>query len=259
MTTINQIKKAAAITAVILIATVFSCKKGGSSDNITTDGSVKSSIESGNGITYKLYIKPGQASYKGILVMGSGNEPNQPSEGALDGDGENALCQKAAENGYVAAIVKYRKGQPANTDDAWNSDANMLGQDYDNCIQALSVKYKVNKNRSVVGGYSYASMMLFTVNSTYSTLAYCKGILGACGASGQWDAQNFKIPIYAVNCAQADDQYGVNGKALYDLIPANSPVKANSEGFTDNGCSTHCGKNWTDEMYARLAKWLPIE
>lgn len=116
MTTINQIKKAAAITAVILIATVFSCKKGGSSDNITTDGAVKSSIESGNGITYKLYIKPGQASYKGILVMGSGNEPSQPSEGALDGDGENALCQKAAETAMWLLLLNTGKdSQPIQT------------------------------------------------------------------------------------------------------------------------------------------------
>jgi Poly(3-hydroxybutyrate) depolymerase len=255
MKTTNQHK--ATLTIAIAVA-IIACGKG-NDDNAssTADGTVTNTVETSNGITYKVYAKRGQTNYKGILVMGSGNDENNPTAGSLDGNAENSLCKKAAENGFISAVVQYRKGVPNVNDDTWNKNAEMLGQDFDNCITALSTKYGVDKNRSVVGGYSYATFMLYTVNSTYHhLLSSCKGILGACGSTSAYDAQNFKIPIFAINCAGGNEG-NFSGIDLYNAIPDNSPAKAKSEGFTDNACNTHCGGSWTGKMYSKLTDWLP--
>ncbi|MBB5440290.1 dienelactone hydrolase [Pedobacter sp. AK017] len=120
---------------------------------------------------------------------------NNPSPGSLDNATENDICKKAAQNGYLAAIVQYRKTPGDATTESWNTSAQMIGEDYDKCIVAIAGKYGVDKSKSVVGGYSYASNILFTNISIYNTLSYCKGVLAACGGSGEWNAQNFKIPF----------------------------------------------------------------
>ncbi len=258
MKTTNQHKTIVATVITVAILTAAACGKGGSDNpDLPVDGTVKSTVETGNGITYKVYSKSGQTNYKGILVMGSGNDENNPAAGSLDGGAENSLCKKAAENGYIAAVVQYRKGIPNTSDDAWNKNAQMIGQDFDNCMAALSSKYSVDKSKSVVGGYSYATFMLYTVNSTYhQSLVGCKGILGACGSASAYDAMNFRIPVFAINCAGRNEgDFG--GIDLYNAIPANSSIKGQSEGLTDNTCNTHCGGNWTDKMYNKLTQWLP--
>src|ERR1700748_3278570 len=113
--------------------------------------------------------------------MGSGNDENNPTAGSLDESVDVDLCEKAALNGYVAAIVQYRK--TAGTAD-WNTSAKIIGDDYNTCITALSAKYGVDKSKSVAGGYSYASFMLLTNSAYYNSIPYCKGILAPCGATG---------------------------------------------------------------------------
>jgi len=237
----------------LCLLVLLSCKKKGSTGNEEViSGDLKQLTETVNGITYRLFIKNGATTYKGILVMGSGNDEGNPSPGSIDGAAETEICKKAATNGYAAAIVQYRK-TPGNAD--WNGSAKMIGEDYDKCISAIAGKYGIDKSKSVVGGYSYASFMLLTDNSQSNTLTYCKGILAACGAAGTWNAQNFKIPVYSISCS-GNNEGNYSGKALYDQIPANSAVKARSEGVTDNGCNTHCGGSWTDKMYTKMTAWL---
>lgn len=233
-----------------LFVIAIACKKD--KDQKVIDGNIVSAVETANGITYKLFTAKGSNSFKGILVMGSGNNEANPTEGDIDGAAETEICKKAAANGYAAAIVKYRK-TPGNAD--WNGSAKMIGEDYNKCIGAIAGKFGIDKSKSVVGGYSFASYMLFTDISANNTLSYCKGVLAACGGSGAWNAQNFKIPIYAINCS-GNNEGEYYGKGLYDQIPANSPIKAKSEGVTDNSCNTHCGGNWTDKMYAKMVVWL---
>jgi hypothetical protein len=239
----------------ILIGIIFSfvifqsCRKDDNANPQAQDGSITETV---NGITYKLY-KPASGAYKGIVVMGSGNNENNPTEGGLDGAAENDFCKKASENGYLAAIVKYRK-TPGVAD--WNASAVMLNQDYKTCIEGIATKYSVDKAKSVVGGFSYASYLLLTANSIDNSLTFCKGILAACGATSTWSAQNFKIPIYAINCS-GNNEGDFNGLALYSQIPNNSPIKAKSGGVTDNSCNSHCGGNWTNLMITRLQYWLP--
>ncbi len=231
----------------------FCCSKKSKSDNNTNNDEVVSKTETANGISFKVYALKNETQFKGILVMGSGNDENNPSAGSLDGGPENQLSNKAAQNGYVAAIVQYRK-TPGNAD--WNGSAEMIGEDYDKCITALASEYGVDKSRSVVGGYSYASFMLLTDIALDNTLSYCKGVLAACGASGQWDAEHFKIPVFSIACS-GNNEGDYSGKELYDQIPSGSSIKDQSGGVTDNSCNTHCGGNWTDQLYNRLTGWLP--
>jgi hypothetical protein len=221
-------------------------------DKVTATG-ITEKTETVNDIVFRSFAKQGQAQFKGILVMGSGNDENNPTPGALNGAAETELCEKAAQNGYVAAIVQYRK-TPGTAD--WNNSAQMIGEDYDKCIAALSSKYGIDKAKSVVGGYSYASFMLLTSIALNNTLSYSKGVLAACGSTDSWKAQNFKIPVFSISCS-GNNEGDYSGKALYDQIPANSPVKAKSGGVTDAGCNTHCGGSWTESLYTKLTTWLP--
>src|ERR1700744_5971808 len=114
----------------LLLSVILSCSK---SNNSETSGNIKQTIETKNGITYKSFVASGANSFKGILVMGSGNDENNPTAGSLDESTDIDLCTKAAQNGYVAAIVQYRK-TPGLAD--WNTSAHEVGEDYSSCITA---------------------------------------------------------------------------------------------------------------------------
>ena len=240
------------LTAMCILTMASACKKDKAKEEIVGSDKISQTVETVNGITYKLFRGATETPSKGILVVGSGNDETNPSEGNLDGGAETALCQKAAANGYTAAIVKYQK-PPAGSD--WNARAKLIGQDYNKCILAISGKYGIDKSKSVVAGFSYSSYMLFTDISTNTTLSYTKGVLAACGGTGAWNAQNFKVPIFSINCS-GNNESDYFGKALYDQIPSNSAIKARSEGVTENSCSTHCGGDWTNSMYTKMAAWL---
>ncbi|PST82335.1 hypothetical protein C7T94_16270 [Pedobacter yulinensis] len=241
------------ILKLLLVAIIASaCKKKSVQDGTPAPEGLTQLTETANGITYRLITPIETQHLKGILVIGSGNDENNPGPGALDGAAENAVCQKAAAAGYAAAIVAYRSGRGM----GWNDRATQMGQDFDRCISALAQKYGIPKSRSVAGGFSYTSYMLLTEISAGNSLNYCQGLLAACGSAGAWNAQNFKIPIYSITCSGgADGAYA--GQALYDQIPVNSPVKGKSAGLTDTTCSTHCGGNWTDLLVAQTKAWLP--
>lgn len=240
------------LTCTLLVAACSKKTDTGPKDEITAAGIVETT-QTANGITFRSFVKKDLNQFKGILVMGSGNNEDNPTPGTLDGAAETRLCEKAAQNGYAAAIVQYRK-TPGTSH--WNDSAGMIGEDYDKCIGALSAKYGVDKNLSVVGGFSYASFMLLTDIALNNTLAYSKGVLAACGSADSWKAENFKIPIFSISCS-GNNEGDLTGKQLYDAIPAGSPVKAQSGGVTDNSCDTHCGGDWTNNMYAQLTTWLP--
>ncbi|HZK64368.1 MAG TPA: hypothetical protein VFC34_09495 [Puia sp.] len=238
-----------------LLLFAFSCKKkdNHTETNQTNMGSVLMRTETNNGITYRLFLDDAQSNYKGIVVMGSGNDENNPSPGSLDGAAETTFCEKAAQNGYVAAIVQYRKTSGVAD---WNNSSLFVAADYDKCIQALSALYHVDKSKSVVGGFSYAAFMLLTDIAIDNTLAYTRGVLAPCGATGQWSAQHFIIPVYSIACS-GNNEGDFSGKELYDQIPNDAAVKGASEGVTDNSCSTHCGGDWSLPMYNKLIQWIP--
>ncbi len=213
------------------------------------------------GINYKLY-EPSTATYptpKGILVVGSGNDGNNPSIGSLTGTTENDLCKMAADNGYVAAVVAYKAGTPNPQNgnwEFWNNNAKQLAQDFDKCIVDLSTKYNVAKTKSVIAGVSYTSYAMLTAIATDNTVAYCQGLIASCGGTDEWKAANIKIPIYSLTCNNNPDG-NYSGQALYDKIPATNVNKAKSEGYTDASCTTHCGGNWVQLMFNKLKVWVP--
>ena len=241
-------KIAKIVSALFLVTALFSCGKSG--DSSTVSGNVKEAVETRNGITYKSFIGTGTSNFKGILVMGSGNNEDAPTVGSLDDGACADLCTKAAQNGYAAAIVQYRK-TPGTAD--WNTSAQMIGADYNSCITALAAEYRIDQNNSVVGGYSYASFMLLTNSAYYNDLSYCKGLLAPCGGT---EATDFKIPIFAIACS-GDNEGNYSGADLYNNIDPNSAIKSASYGVTDNSCSTHCGGNWTTQLYAKMVNWMP--
>jgi hypothetical protein len=214
-----------------------------------------------NGIKYLVFIATGIAQTKGILVMGSGNDESNPAVGSLDGAEDGELCNKAAQNGYLAAIVQYRKTLGTQTttyshtsEKSWNDSSEQIAQDYDKCITALSGKYGVAKSKSVVGGVSFAGFMLLNDIAIDTTLGYCQGVLAPRSAAGDWQAQHFNIPVYSIACSgHNEDDY--SGADLYAHI-TNAAIKAKSAGVTDTGCSTHTDSNWIDQMYAQMTAWL---
>ncbi len=222
---------------ILFMGALFACKKDKSPDEASPDG-VISNTETTDGVTYKVFVHPEFRHYKGILVVGSGNDPSNPSPGSLSGQDENRLCEKAAANGYLAAVVQYRK-TPGNAD--WNGSAAMLGQDYAACIRALAGKYGVDKNRSVVGGFSYSSAMLLSDIALNETLKFTRGLLATCWTADQWKAANFKIPVFNIVCNCNCDGGGLTGQALVNAV--NPAVKAQSGAVVDNTCNTHCGGN----------------
>jgi hypothetical protein len=241
------------ITAfLLLMAMLPACSKKDKNDPVT-DGNIIEITQTSGGITFKVFTGKDNSSYKGILVMGSGNDENNPTPGSLDESVDVDLCKKAAAGGYVAAIVQYRKTAG---DADWNASAKIIGDDYNTCITALAAKYNVDKSKSVAGGYSYASFMLLTNSAYYNSIPYCKGILAPCGATGSDQASKLHNPVFSIACT-GNNEGDYSGKALYDHIPGNLAIKANSAGITDNSCSTHCGGNWTDQLYQQLTKWLP--
>jgi hypothetical protein len=237
-----------ACCAVLIAFFTSYCSKN--NDNKPKDD-IKVVVETANGVTYKLFVKEGIADYNGILVMGSGNDAENPGPGSMDGDSEISLCRKAAAKEYIAAIVQYRK-TPGLSD--WDGSSDIIADDYDKCITTLATKFGLNKNRAVVGGYSYAAYMLLNNTAWSPKLAYCKGVLAACGAIA--GATYFHLPIYTITCSGNPDPGGRSGKALYDAISNSSPFKLSSEGVTDMSCNSHCGGNWTNQLLAKLENWL---
>jgi hypothetical protein len=248
----NTMKNYFLLFALMILS--VSCSKKNDAGNVkdTTVEGVNEKTETNNGITYRSFTKDGLSSFKGIIVIGSGNDENNPTPGTLNGGAETELAETAAKNGYAAAIVQYRK-TPGTSD--WNTSAQMIGEDYDKCITALSTEYGVDKSKSVVGGFSYSSFLLLTNIAYNNNLTYSKGVLAACGSTDADKAQKFKIPVFSINCS-GNNEGDFGGKALYDQIPANSAVKAKSAGVTDNSCSTHCGGDWTTQLYAKANEWL---
>lgn len=207
------------------------------------------------GMAVKLY-EPATTIYptpKGIVVVGSGNNENTPTAGSLTGTTENDVCKQAADNGYVAAVVAYSVGPGVSN---WDVSAIQMGNDFDTCIKSLAATYKVNKSNSIIVGVSYTSFLMLTNIAMSNTLSYCKGLVATCGSTDSWKAGNLKIPVYSINCA-GNNEGDLNGKALYDAIPASNAVKALSDGYTDDSCNSHCGGSWVQLVLNKIKFWVP--
>lgn len=220
-------------------------------------------VETVGQATVKVYLQePATSSNrKGIMVIGSGNNEFAPSVGDLNGALENEICKKMAEQGYIAAIVKYTQ-MPimASNYSNWNTVSTLMAQEYNKAINGLIGKYGGSRSQVIAAGVSYTSFLLFT-NIAYGTeLADIKGFMGTCGGTGADQAANFKIPIASISCFDDfESQYNLNGEDLVSLISIPS-IQINSYGKRDMTCSGHCNGNvgeWADWLVSIAKLWLP--
>lgn len=229
-------------------------------------GTVVNRIEKTGQLSYKLYLQPeaNGGNRKGLILLGAGNDEDDPSTGSLDGALENNVAGELAKLGYVAAIVAYRDQPPLVPNDggaSWNRNSEMLAADMSQVADAViaSVGGGLSRGRVLTGGVSYASFSLLTnVAMNNTPLADTRGLLAACGSTGDYDAKNFKIPIFSLNCS-GNPEGDYNGQALIDRI-GDPKLKADSGFFTDQACNSHCGgalSTWTAKLVERAQLWLP--
>src|SRR5262245_46620920 len=186
-------------------------------------GTVVNRIEKSGTISYKIYLQQDAngTNRKGIILFGSGNDENNPTTGSLDGGLENNAANELAKLGYVAAIVAYRDEPPLVPNDggaSWNSNSEMLGADMSGVADTIIGTYGNGLTRAkvITGGVSYASYSLLTnVSFSNTPLADTRGLLATCGATGDYEAKNLKIPIFTLNCS-GNPEGDFNGQALMD-------------------------------------------
>ncbi len=204
---------------------------------------------------------------KGLIVLAEGNNEQNVSLGDVNGAFLNDLAKQLATQGYIAAIVAYRP-QPALAANYsnWQSNCEMLATDLDNAASGIINKYGTTRSNLIFGGLSYGSYALLSANGTSNILSGAKGVLATCGATGTWQAGNFKIPIYNLACNngngkgfESDGQYNFQGGDLINAIN-NTTVKNASSYLIDNSCNTHCGGNqnsWVQLLVAKVKAWIP--
>lgn len=263
---INRKKSIALFCLAFTIISMIACKSKNNLPKPETFGNVTSRGEtSTNSVVYKIYLQDDATATnrKGIILLGSGGDENNPATGSLNGALENNVALKLAQLGYVAAIVAYRDQPKLNNSDggvSWNNNCEMLATDMSNVANTIISKYGAGLTRAkvITGGVSYTSFALLSNIAISNTLADTKGLLATCGSTSQWQAQHFKIPIYNINCAN-NAEGELHGLTLINEI-TNVTIKANSGFFEDNSCTTHCGgdiNTWSAKMVDRVKFWIP--
>lgn len=263
----NKKKKSIALFYLaISLLSIIGCKSKDKLPSPETFGNVTSRGEtSTNSVIYKIYIQDAvtASNRKGIILLGSGGDENNPSTGSLNGALENDVALKLAQLGYVAAIVAYRDQPALNNGDggvSWNNNCEMLATDMSNVANTIITKYGNGLTRAkvITGGVSYTSFALLSNIAISNTLGDTKGLLATCGSTSQWQAQHFKIPVYTINCS-GNAEGDLHGQALINEI-TNATIKANSGFYEDNSCATHCGGDvatWSAKMVDRVKIWIP--
>lgn len=235
-------------------------------------GAVVNRVEQVGTVAYRLYFQEtaNGTNRKGIVLLGSGNDENAVPTipaGSLEGGLENNTAKELAALGYVAAVVSYRQAPAIKSAKDWNDNSELMATDFSNVAGDIITKVGggLSRDRVVTGGVSYTSYMLLTNIGMSNTLADTRGVLAACGATGDVTPQ---IPVYSLNCSP-NPEGDFNGKALIDQITdpkinpnikTNPQIQTDSGYFADNSCNTHCGgdtNTWTDKLVERVQVWLP--
>jgi dienelactone hydrolase len=213
-------------------------------------------------LSIKIYLQEpaNSTNRKGIVVVGSGNNEFAPTPGSLTGALENALCQKLANEGYIAAIVQYVVPAVASNYSNWNAVGVAMATDYNKAFNGIITKYGGSRNTCIAAGVSFTTFLLLTNIAYYNDLADIKGFMGACGGTGTDQANNFKIPIASISCQNDyDAMYNINGEDLVNAI-ANPTIKSMSRGLRDQTCSGHCNgdtNTWVNWLTDSVKLWLP--
>lgn len=213
------------------------------------------------GVQYKLYIKPNSTNtYNGIILLGAGNNEQDPSTGSLSGGIENETCKKLAEAGYLAAIVAYKDQPPLKSDwSNWSSNCALLVSDFNEVANGpLAQEYRIPRNKIIFGGFSYAGFALLAHSQYNTNINDIKGILAICASTSVSQYSNIQLPIYNLLCA-GNNEGQLNGATLINEIK-NPTAKSISKFEIDNSCNTHCGGNqteWANKIVTQVKQWLP--
>jgi hypothetical protein len=203
------------------------------------------------------FFKPDSGEYKGIVVLGSGNDPEDPTAGDINEGYLVNLSKKLAVKGYLVAIVNYRDEPPVGANwENWTSNVEMLSTDLSNTGNAIAQEFGLERSDIVLGGSSYAANALLSNAAWGNVLQGTKGFIAIMGSCAVDTAQSIKLPVLAYACK--DEPYNDHyGKTIYDNIE-NSNVKNLSYGMTDSSCSGHStSNNWQDDIVSRVQAWLP--
>ena len=203
------------------------------------------------------FFKPKNGTVKGIVILGSGNNPQDPTPGDINETYLVELSKSLAAKGFVCAIVQYRD-QPfvGNNFENFNSNTAMLVQDFNAVANALRTEYNLDRTKVIFGGSSYSANCLVSQNAWGNTITDIKGIIAIMGSCALDTAKNQKTPILAFACN--GEPYGTNyGTSIVQNI-TNATIKSKSFGLTDNSCNGHNTSNqWIETINEKVLVWIP--
>jgi hypothetical protein len=246
------------LTIIIFIGLIiFACSKDDDSPN--TNNST-SEVENSTRTIANLqtnFFKPKTGAVKGIVILGSGNNPEDPTPGDINDSYLKEICKSLGSKGFVCAIVKYRD-QPfvGNNFENFNSNTAMLVADFNDVGNALRTEFSLDRNKLIFGGTSYSANCLVSQNAWGNSMTDIKGIIAIMGSCAMDTAQNQKNPILAFACN--NEPFGTNyGLSIVQNI-SNSSIKAMSFGLTDSSCNGHSNSNnWISTITEKVMIWIP--
>ena len=203
------------------------------------------------------FFKPKTVAVKGIVILGSGNNPQDPTPGDINEGYLIEMSKSLAAKGYACAIVQYRD-QPfvgANFEN-FNSNRDMLVTDFNSVGNALRTEYNLDRNKLIFGGSSYSANCLISHNAWGNAMTDIKGIIAIMGSCALDTAKNQKTPVLAFACN--GEPFGTNyGNSIVQSI-TNAAVKNKSFGLTDNSCNGHAtSNNWIATITEKIVVWIP--
>lgn len=240
----------------LLCLFIISCNKEENTTEVPTNSNAE--VENSQRTIASLptnYFAPKNVPIKGIVILGSGNNPENPTSGNINEQYLIDLSKSLATKGFVCAIVQYRD-QPfvGNNFENFNANTLMLVEDFNNVGNALIAELSLSRNKLIFGGSSYSANCLVSQNAWGNSITDVKGIIAIMGSSALDTAQNQKTPVLAFACN--GEPFGTNYGSTLVQNMTNATVKNKSFGLTDNSCSGHATSNqWIQIITEKVLAW----
>lgn len=258
----KKMKKVIYKTSFILLfsAVIFSCNKKEESEELPTANNTAVEVENTERTIADLltnYFKPKTGVVKGIVILGSGSDSQDPTPGNINEAYLIDLSNSLAAKGFVCAIVQYRD-QPfvGNNFENFNSNTAMLVEDFNAVANEIREEYSMERSQVIFGGTSYSANCLVSQNAWGNNMTDIHGIAAIMGSCEIETAQNQKVPILAFACNS--EPFGtIYGSSIVQNI-TDVNVKAKSFGLTDNSCTGHATSNqWIATITGKILVWIP--
>ncbi len=237
---------------------IFSCNKDEPQPKIPNNSSaeVDNSVRTIANLQTN-FFKPKAGAIKGIIILGSGNNPQDPTPGDINESYLVEMSKSLAVKGFACAIVQYRD-QPfvGNNFENFNSNTQMLVDDFNAVANSLRSEYNLSRDKIIFGGSSYSANCLVSQNAWGNSMLDIKGIIAIMGSCALDTAKNQKSPILVFACN--GEPFGTNyGNSIVQEI-TNTTIKTKSFGLTDNSCTGHAtSNNWIATITEKVVAWIP--